>query len=458
MKAAALACLLFILAPAVATASATTWYIKPDGTGDAPTIQAGIDSAAVGDEVVLACGTYHESDIIMKSGITLRSETRQPDCATIAGLGGGTILQCLDLADDTLMEGLTITWSGGSSGRGMFIQGGTPLVRECVISGCTGYYLSYGAVRAEAAAPRFEDCEFSGNYGEDGGAVYLTGGFGTSFTDCTFRDNEGDLTGGVAADHASPLIQGCFFENNYAEVAGAIYIAPGGPALIEDCLFIDNGAYLGPIVVRGDDVIIRRTTVFDCVGEFGGAIVCERGSSGVIEECVLYGNESLEGGAALWFMDSVDWLVDRCTISHNGSTVNYGPASCIWFGYGPFHRGAGVPNVTVTNSILSFGLGAPAVHTDLPLVFEITLQCTDVYGNVEGDWVGLIADQANINGNFSADPLYCDAENGDYTIQSGSPCTPPGATGCGLVGALPVGCGPVSLEPESWARVKARYK
>ncbi len=42
------------------------------------------------------------------------------------------------------------------------------------------------------------------------------------------------------------------------------------------------------------------------------------------------------------------------------------------------------------------------------------------------------------NGNQFADPLFCDEENGDYTLQAHSPA----ANGpCGIIGALPVGCG-----------------
>lgn len=47
------------------------------------TIQAGIDAAAEGDTVLVACGTYYESELALPSALTIRSESGDPDCVVI---------------------------------------------------------------------------------------------------------------------------------------------------------------------------------------------------------------------------------------------------------------------------------------------------------------------------------------------------------------------------------------
>jgi hypothetical protein len=64
-----------------------------------------------------------------------------------------------------------------------------------------------------------------------------------------------------------------------------------------------------------------------------------------------------------------------------------------------------------------------------------------------------------VNGNLSADPLFCDIAHGDLMIQEDSPCAPSnsGVT-CDLIGALGVGCGTVSVESKSWGQIKGLYR
>jgi hypothetical protein len=73
---------------------------------------------------------------------------------------------------------------------------------------------------------------------------------------------------------------------------------------------------------------------------------------------------------------------------------------------------------------------------------SITVSCCDVFNNENGNYVGL-EDQTGINGNFSADPIFCNVASGEYTLHKQSPCLPgnhPNGEDCGLIGALEQGC------------------
>ncbi len=95
---------------------------------------------------------------------------------------------------------------------------------------------------------------------------------------------------------------------------------------------------------------------------------------------------------------------------------------------------------TLENTIIAFSTTGTAVTCFSG--GNPSLVCCDLYGNASGDWVGCVADQAGINGNFSAHPLFCGAENPDepLAISSQSWCAPDHNPSCGLVGALGVGC------------------
>jgi hypothetical protein len=86
----------------------------------------------------------------------------------------------------------------------------------------------------------------------------------------------------------------------------------------------------------------------------------------------------------------------------------------------------------------------------------VGLFCCDLFGNIGGDYIGPIVDQLGMNGNISEDPLFCDPGSLDLRIHSDSPCAPGGD--CGLIGALPVGCGPTPASETTWGAIKALYR
>ncbi len=73
-------------------ARATTWHVP----SQCPTIQAGIDSASAGDTVLVGCGIYYEHDLLMKSGVCLKSQTGDPNGVATDAQEQGRVFHCQD--------------------------------------------------------------------------------------------------------------------------------------------------------------------------------------------------------------------------------------------------------------------------------------------------------------------------------------------------------------------------
>lgn len=70
------------------------------------------------------------------------------------------------------------------------------------------------------------------------------------------------------------------------------------------------------------------------------------------------------------------------------------------------------------------------------------LTCNNAWSPSGSSWVG-IPDPTGVDGNISADPLFCGPDEGDLTLAANSPCLPgnhPDGVDCGLIGALGKGC------------------
>ncbi len=155
------ACVLAILL-AWGMASARTWYIRPDGTGDAPTIEAGVDSAGGGDTVLVACGTYYEVQVgFSKYDLTLMSETGMSDCVTIDAQQQGRALSVGTHIDSTcVVKGFTIRGGDYNLGGGVFIlEYASPVLVNLTIEGNEARY-GGGMYIARGASPRLENVAF----------------------------------------------------------------------------------------------------------------------------------------------------------------------------------------------------------------------------------------------------------------------------------------------------------
>ncbi|MBP7669468.1 MAG: right-handed parallel beta-helix repeat-containing protein [Candidatus Eisenbacteria bacterium] len=326
--------LLFVFLPA--GSNAATIHVPEDQ----PSIQAGIGAAGAGDTVLVACGTYLEHDIAMKSGVVLRSETGEAGCVTIDAQAMGRVIFCNQVDALAAIEGFQLT-GGSAAGHDPGSQG--------------------GAVALLNSSPRIRACAIVENDGPSCG-------------------------GGIYAYRSSSLIENCVFARNTAIDGAGIYLNLASPRIL-GCTFHDN----------------------DCM-VWGGAVYCQGPCSPELSHCTLARNDAYQGGGL--------WCVVDC-------------------------------HIRVENSLICFSTDGEGIYAyDNPgHPCEVVVRCCDVYGNAGANYGGTLPDQTGIEGNISADPLFCDMAGDDFRLDAISPCLP-GHNQCNvLIGALGVGC-PAATVPE----------
>jgi len=366
-----------------------TWHVTADGTGDAPTIQAAVDSAGMNDTLLVGPGTYSWSNQGTGDEYGMIHVMRGAPALTIASEMGA---------------GMTIL-DGEEQGRIFFYQGYTGTLGGLTIDGFTFTRgiptqvdnLVGGAFTAHLSSPILRNCVFTSNTADQGGACWFGGQGRPEFVNCLFENNTAVYGGAVFAVNTpfTVSLSGCVLQSNGATRGGGFY-GYNVPLVAENCIIIGNYG-----------------------SSDGGGMFLNRCYPSTVSRCTFYQNEASSGGG----------------ISLLAGT-----------------------NLTVDHTIITACIngGAAAV----PETAMLTFTCSDLFGNVGGDWAGPIAGQYGANGNFSADPLFCGVSRLDLLLRADSPCAPgnhPAGAGCALVGARPVGCGGVPIEERSWGAIKAMF-
>lgn len=380
--------------------SAAFLRVDPSGGGDYLTVQAAMLVAAPGDSIAVRAGLNTVTNVQVKEAVLL--------------LGG---------------------WNAAFTGR---VPGSSHLVtsgNNCILrlsSGQTtatlidGFELSganQSAIWLTGSSATITNNDFHDNYAADGGAVHCEYGASPVIANNHIHHNTANYGGGLRGHFGSgnsPTIRNNVIEYNSAfDTGGGIAVNNGSPVIEDNIVRFNqtNGAGGGIHVwhAGGGTVELRRNLIVFNVGGKGGGIGISGGHP-IIENNTLWANNASQGGA-ISNEESTIPEPGIAQISHNilgGSPV-----------------GAGVQCLNQT---------------------AIALSCNDVFGNAAGHYINCPPPVGDIH----VDPSFCDPYKYDFRLMSNSPCAPQGV--CGLIGAFGIGCGAVSIEPTTWAHIKAAYR
>ncbi len=469
---------------------AATYIVRPDGTGDFPTIQAAIDAATGGDLIELSDGTFtgvgnREIDYLGKA-IIVRSQGGGPDACVIDCQGSESEPHrgfWFHSGEDARarLEGVRIIHGYGSAdatqdyrhGGGIDCDQSAPTISGCAIAACVAGNAG-GGIACWQSSPILETCAFEGDFAERGAALFCRESSNPALSGCVFSNNVAEGAAGAIFlwTGCSPTLTRCSFSDNHGGLEGGAIRFSGGAPSLSECVFSGNAAMFGGALLASGSVgpTFIRCTFDGNTAHRGGAIESYQ-SSPVLRECMLRDNQAEYAGGAIYA-----WLGEAeltfCTLQHNVSERGGGlcarectasMVNCTLYGNSAGLEGGGLrcsdgSVIGIEHTIIAFGEEGAAIHlTDESS--SVSLSCCDLFGNAGGDWVGAIADQYGIDGNISADPLFCDPSIADLTLREDSPCAPfsPYNPECDLTGAWPVGCSGTATLRMSWGSLKALF-
>lgn len=348
----------------------TAWHVGP---GD--DLQAVLDSAIRGGEIILAPGTYY-------GNFEVRKDTR--DLAITAGGSGvvldgqenGTVLEIVD-ARDIRIEGLTIQGGDGpgNDGGGLAIKDSTVYVLGSTIT-------DNRSLRTAGGVSAIGDKTFLGLVGNTivdnrarGVGQGASGGYGGAV---------------LVSDGASALIADNLIDSNYTWNRGTIYVAP-----LADAQFGDPGE-----VTIFNNVISNNTADRRSAG-----IYVVSASNVTIERNLIHRNRTTVTENAAIYLSNSTATVHNNTVSDNSVNRDLDETGILV---------TADSNVSLTNNIVSFnqdvGIDAPA--TAVAQYNIVWGQPTAYMGGVTPDGNSLEVDPEFIN---RTQPPY------DYGLMATSP-------------------------------------
>jgi len=248
----------------------------------------------------------------------------------------------------------------------------------------------------------------------------------TSYISQTIID--GNQNGSVvtfeSGESSTSVLSGLTITNGNGYAGGGIYCSNSSPSI--DDLIITGNFSIGGGGIGCNDLsspTIVNVAIVDNSSNNGGGISCFNASP-IIQQCLIKDNSATYDGGGLYFgYNSSDSIAEYVIIENNSCEGRGGGVWCS-------QTSPTMINATIVDNIANIGEGLYSYNNAAPtlinnIVWNTTSSHEQImlhetasiiisYSNLQGGWEG--------TGNIDANPDFVDPDNGDYHLQSTSPC------------------------------------
>jgi hypothetical protein len=418
------ACVFCLASLAPRTAPAHTISVDCQGHGDFDHIQGAVLAASSGDTLRIAPCTYEEQVVTNGKFLVLLGEARQTTLITWPG--PGSTVQCAD--EGLTLKGLTIERIPPTQTALGWHDWGIR-VEDCFIQGRAGGGVYFGSIYAQNSYirelfvtggqtssttidSRFSRVWISGVFLQAGNDLHSSG--------CRFGElHFGSLAGGTSDQDSigSVALNGGLDVYNSLDATGSTIDTLRA---FESAWVSLQGCRIGSMSYEAAGFVFPSLSMQRCIVVDDFAV-----KPRVYAPSPSYGERSA-------FVDNI------CSVEHNT------------FLAGATFDESAFPSAPSTNSVRSNIFAGPTVIFSS---FQNLLLSDNCFASSHDFNV---LDPDVLNSNLFEDPQFCNPTS-DYRLKSSSPCVGNAHDG-GNIGALGVGCGPVSVRPVSWGKLKALFQ
>jgi len=322
---------------------------------------------------------------------------------------------------------INCTFSGNlaKSGSGMLNYENNPTLTDCSFIGNAATASGAGMFNY-TSSPIMTNCNFSENRAKKGGGMYNHDKCSPTLTNCTFSENRvGDIGygygGGMFNASSDPVLNECTFSDNWAKSYGGGMKNSAGKPILNNCVFIRNSAGGGGGVSNGGgNPTFNNCTFIGNVSGYSGGAIENQVSDPMLSKCNFSGNMT-KYGAGVYNANSNPTIIN-CSFSGNQAEVSGGGI------YNFRNNDTAIINSTFVGNFAIDGdtLACNSKEPDNPSNVVIS-NCifrnsgneiwnndnsiiTVNYSNIRGGWPG--------QGNIDVEPLFVNADEGDYHLKS----------------------------------------